>query len=228
MTDVEELLVGNKRFVDDSPATWSRTDYREKLLQQQQPFAVVVMCSDSRVAPEIIFDQPLGKLFVCRNAGAVVDGRLFKSIQYAIDILGVKLVAIVGHEKCGAVTMAAERRMPQTLTRGMIQNVLSDLEGADADVTFAAENAALVDNIVKCHAQRTAARVKQTLAAGRKEVEVVPFYYSMSTGITTRLNPFKTTSQETTTPTASATGNRFRKFFGWDGSSEGCGCGSTR
>ncbi|MCR5660262.1 MAG: carbonic anhydrase [Bacteroidales bacterium] len=99
------LKAGNDRFV--SGALTPTDDYallRGKLSEGQHPFAVVLCCSDSRVAPEIIFDQKLGDLFVIRNAGNVIDKHVLGSIEYAVEHLGTSLVVVMGHSCCGAVT----------------------------------------------------------------------------------------------------------------------------
>ena len=99
------LKSGNARFV--SGALTPKDDYatlREKLSAGQHPFAVVLCCSDSRIAPEIIFDQKLGDLFVIRNAGNVVDEEVLGSIEYAVEHLETSLVVVMGHAACGAVT----------------------------------------------------------------------------------------------------------------------------
>ena len=106
---LELLKEGNARFV--SGALTPKDDYtelREKLSAGQQPCAVVLCCSDSRVAPEIIFDQKLGDLFVIRNAGNVVDEDVLGSIEYAVEHLGTQLVVVLGHSSCGAVTATCQ------------------------------------------------------------------------------------------------------------------------
>lgn len=103
------LLEGNKRFVSEAYATrQTGQPRRTELAGGQQPFAVIVTCSDSRVPPELIFDQGLGNLFVIRVAGNVLDAVELGSIEYAVEYLGVKLVVILGHESCGAVKAAAD------------------------------------------------------------------------------------------------------------------------
>ena len=102
---IELLKAGNARFI--SGALSPKEDYaedRKRLAEGQHPFAVVLCCSDSRVAPEIIFDQKLGDLFVIRNAGNVVDDDVLGSIEYAVEHLGTPLVVVLGHSCCGAVT----------------------------------------------------------------------------------------------------------------------------
>ncbi|HEX3229536.1 MAG TPA: carbonic anhydrase, partial [Pyrinomonadaceae bacterium] len=90
---------------------------REELANAQHPFAVIVGCADSRVPPEIVFDQGLGDLFVLRVAGNVIDDHSLGSAEYAVDHLGVRLMVVLGHQRCGAVkaakeTIAAEGKAP--------------------------------------------------------------------------------------------------------------------
>src|SRR6266480_6225308 len=81
---------------------------REELAKSQHPFAIVVGCADSRVPPEIVFDQGLGDLFVLRVAGNVIDDHSLGSIEYAVDHLSVRLIVVLGHQRCGAVKAAKE------------------------------------------------------------------------------------------------------------------------
>lgn len=82
---------------------------RAETAQEQHPFASIVGCSDSRTAPEIIFDQGIGDLFVIRTAGNLVDDHALGSIEYAVDHLGTRLIVVLGHARCGAVTAALSR-----------------------------------------------------------------------------------------------------------------------
>ena len=102
---LNHLKEGNARFVSGAlTPTDDHALLRGKLSEGQHPFAVVLCCSDSRVAPEIIFDQKLGDLFVIRNAGNVIDKHVLGSIEYAVEHLGTSLVVVMGHSCCGAVT----------------------------------------------------------------------------------------------------------------------------
>lgn len=101
---LQKLVEGNERFVkEDYSNQHIDKDYRKELTKGQNPFAIVVTCSDSRVAPELLFDQGLGDIFVIRTAGEVVDKLELGSIEYAVEHLGVNLVIVLGHESCGAV-----------------------------------------------------------------------------------------------------------------------------
>lgn len=104
---IERLMQGNHRYA--TSRTICHTDWSAKratLLENQKPFAVIVSCSDSRVPPELIFDQSLGDLFVVRVAGNIVDDFAIGSIEYGVNILGAKVVVVLGHSNCGAVNAA--------------------------------------------------------------------------------------------------------------------------
>lgn len=102
--DLQKLVDGNARYLKGHVEPKSHT---------QKPFAVIVACSDSRVAPEIIFDQGLGDLFVVRVAGNVVGDIEMESINYALDHLGAKVVMVMGHEYCGAVDAVKEGQVSE-------------------------------------------------------------------------------------------------------------------
>src|SRR3982751_573153 len=113
---LQRLKDGNRKFMADTPdqtAAAAQMDNprlnherRLEIAQGQTPFAVLVSCSDSRVPPELLFGRGLGELFIVRNAGNTVDTTALGSIQYAVAELGVPLVLVMGHERCGAVDAA--------------------------------------------------------------------------------------------------------------------------
>lgn len=101
------LQAGNAEFLTDAP--YRRADTRARRLEiaaAQAPFAVLVGCSDSRVSPELLFGRGLGELFIIRVAGNTVDLAALGSVEYAVSQLGVPLVVVLGHERCGAVAAA--------------------------------------------------------------------------------------------------------------------------
>jgi carbonic anhydrase len=101
---LQKLAEGNARFVQEKANhPHQSAERRAEVVSGQNPFAVILGCSDSRVPPEIIFDQGIGDLFVVRTAGQVVDEVALGSIEYAVEHLGVPLVVVLGHDKCGAV-----------------------------------------------------------------------------------------------------------------------------
>lgn len=100
----EQLLEGNKRFAAGCPIHPDDTPNRRRAIQNKQnPFVVVISCSDSRVSPEIIFDQGLGSIFSIRTAGNVIGDLELGSVEYAIEHLNCKLVVVLGHDHCGAI-----------------------------------------------------------------------------------------------------------------------------
>ena len=126
------------------------SEYRAALAGGQSPFAIVLTCSDSRVAPELFFDQGLGDLFVIRNAGNVLDDHVIGSMEYAVEHLHAPLIIVVGHEKCGAVSAAvAGGEIP-----GHLHSVIDDLAPA-VELTKDLPGDK-VDNAVRANAQRAA------------------------------------------------------------------------
>lgn len=104
------LLTGNKRFINSS-CLYSNQDQKrrsETAQNGQKPLATILSCSDSRVPPEIIFDQGIGDLFIIRVAGNIVDRIEIGSIEYGVNHLGTPLLMVLGHTKCGAVTAAVK------------------------------------------------------------------------------------------------------------------------
>lgn len=104
----QRLLSGNQRFVNGNPAAhMAHAAKRASNVKGQHPFAIIVCCSDSRVGPEVVFDQSIGDLFVVRTAGHVVGEIALGSIEYAAEHLGTRLILVLGHEGCGAVNAAS-------------------------------------------------------------------------------------------------------------------------
>ncbi|WP_369826747.1 carbonic anhydrase [Cryobacterium sp. Y11] len=103
-----ELREGNVRFVAGTPRHREDVDRRAELVGQQTPHAALFGCSDSRLAAEIIFDQGLGDLFVVRNAGQVISSSVLGSLEYAVAVLHVPLILVLGHDECGAVRAAID------------------------------------------------------------------------------------------------------------------------
>ena len=108
-----ELQRGNLRFVSGEPGHPRQdVERREELLNLQMPQAALFGCSDSRLAAEIIFDNGLGDLFVIRNAGQVISDSVIGSIEYAVAVLNVPLIVVLGHDECGAVKAAIDSAQP--------------------------------------------------------------------------------------------------------------------
>ena len=174
-----KLKEGNARFSSSKVSQGKPTAAkRAETAQAQHPFAIVLGCADSRTAPEIVFDQNIGDLFVVRTAGNLVDEHALGSIEYAVDHLGVRLIVVLGHTRCGAVTAAlASDTAPghvQSLVRD-IQPAVKAAKGKDGNVTdlTAAENARLM-----------AAKIRNEASLGEfaKEVRIISGVYDLDTG----------------------------------------------
>lgn len=179
---LKQLLEGNERC-RMGKAKHPRQDARRRaeIAKGQKPLAVVVGCSDSRIPPPMIFDQGLGDLFVIRVAGNIVDNVGLGSIEYAVEHLGCKLVVVLGHGKCGAVTAAAEGGTAP----GHIEAVLKPIRPA---VRKAAKlEGDLIDNAIRTNVHRVVKKIKTAkpiLAemVEKGQVEVVGAYYDINTG----------------------------------------------
>ena len=137
-----DLLAGNARFVAGQPLHTRQNAARlSEVASGQKPSAIMVSCSDSRVAPEIIFDQGLGDLFVVRTAGQVVDDVALASIEYAVEHLGTALIIVLGHKRCGAVSAAVADGEAHGHLNALIDKIKPAVEQAKAMPGDALDNA---------------------------------------------------------------------------------------
>lgn len=175
------LAEGNGRFADQKEQRHDTSlGRRAELAKGQHPYAVIVSCADSRVPPELIFDAGLGELFVIREAGNVLDDIVLGSVEYAVEHLGVKLVMVMGHEQCGAVTAAVKHAREGHVTRIVkrIEPAVAEAKGQPGDV---------VHNCVLANARHVAKQIRESKpvvgkAAGSGEVIVVAAVYDLATG----------------------------------------------
>lgn len=133
------LQEGNRRWAagrSDAGSARGR-QRREDLVAGQAPFAAVLGCADSRIPPEILFDQGLGDLFVVRTAGHVVDDSVLGSLEYAVDVVGVDLVLVLGHDGCGAVAATAGVLRGGPVPGGFVRTIVDRL-GLDVSRGMAA------------------------------------------------------------------------------------------
>ena len=128
------LRDGNDRFVAGTMEHPSQdADRRADVKAGQQPFAVLLGCSDSRVAAEIIFDRGLGDLFVVRTAGHVSDATVLGSVEYGVAVLGVPLVVVLGHDSCGAIAATQESLRTGVEPPGHIRSIVDRVRASIAD-----------------------------------------------------------------------------------------------
>jgi carbonic anhydrase len=176
------LIDGNARFTAGAAEHPRQSAVRRsELAQTQEPFAVILACADSRVAPEIVFDQGLGDLFVVRVAGNVLDNAALGSIEYAVEHLHASLIVVLGHERCGAVTAAVKGGH----TPGHIHSFVQAIEPAVAETKGAPGDA--VDNAVRANVRHVVQQlrrarpiVSEAVVAGK--VSVAGARYDLDTG----------------------------------------------
>jgi len=184
---MERLIEGNKRFTGGCPAhPHADSGRRGEVLNGQNPFAVILTCSDSRVPPEIVFDCGIGDIFVVRVAGNIIDTAAMGSIVYAVTHLDCPLVVVLGHESCGAVTaaLAARDNPPEehpsmdAILKTIRENIPNTLnsDGEDRRLESAVrENAAAVAGQIEADDA-----VRDRAAGGATSVKAA--YYSLQTG----------------------------------------------
>jgi carbonic anhydrase len=179
---LQKLIEGNKRFTLSKQSHPNQNkERRQELAKGQKPFAVIVGCSDSRVPPEIIFDQGLGDLFVIRVAGNIVDDVALGSIEYAVDHLGTRLIVVLGHSKCGAVTATVQGGTPH----GHVGSIMEAIKPAISAAKDLPGN--LADNTIKANARLVASQIQSSQPilselARLDKIAVVSAYYDIENG----------------------------------------------
>jgi carbonic anhydrase len=183
------LMAGNRRYVRHEEQHPDQSLARRKELRAgQHPFAVILGCADSRVSPELLFDQGLGDLFVIRVAGNIVDDAVLGSIEYAVEHLGVKLVMVLGHEKCGAVSAAVEGGTAAGHINALVAAIRPSVDAS------AKEPGDRVHNCVIANARRVAQQVRESEpvlkdAVEKHRVKVVAADYALDSGQVNLLDP---------------------------------------
>jgi carbonic anhydrase len=174
---LKRLLEGNLRFISGHVEHQEPRDLRlarRVLGEGQAPFAVILGCSDSRVSPEIVFDQGLGELFDVRTAGHVVDSMAIGSIEYGVEHLHIELVMVLGHERCGAVTAAVEGGD----THGSIGSVIEAIEPAIEESS--GQRGDPVANVVRQNALNVAEKLRDSEIIA--EATIVVAVYDLDSG----------------------------------------------
>jgi carbonic anhydrase len=178
----QKLIDGNKRFVSSQMIhPNSSTQKRMELIKGQHPFAAIVSCSDSRVPPEMVFDQGLGDLFVVRTAGEVVDDIALASIEYAVEHLGVKLLVVMGHQKCGAVDAAVKgEKFPSHLNK-LIAAIMPAVEKARKQKGDLLDNS-VHENIYRIVAQLNLSKPVLEEFVRENKLSIIGAYYHLENG----------------------------------------------
>ena len=190
---LQRLKEGNSRFVKGAlnPDMLRYETRRKQLREHQEPFAIIVGCSDSRVPVEIVFDQGLGDLFVIRVAGNIVSHTQLGSIEFAAGYLGARLVVVLGHTNCGAMDAALEAVRRGTLPASENLRLMVDKIRPSAERALArggnSSRAELVDLVGRENVRNTVDAIRNTPGIIRQFAEegdlmVVGADYSLETG----------------------------------------------
>jgi carbonic anhydrase len=183
---LKRLMDGNARYVANAPNERDFSSGRAARVQGQYPFAQILSCSDSRVSPELAFDQGPGDLFVMRVAGNVVSADLLASIEYGTQFLGVPLIMVLGHSGCGAVDAAIKVLKTKAVLPGHLPQLIASIKPAVV-VAGKTQSGNLLDNAVAENVRRQVSRLKnsppvvQKSYAGKK-IDIVGGVYDLATG----------------------------------------------
>jgi carbonic anhydrase len=183
---LKRIMDGNARYVANTPNERDFSSGRAARVQGQYPIATILGCADSRVAPELAFDQAPGDLFVVRVAGNVVNPELLASMEYGAQFLGSPLIVVLGHTGCGAVDAAIKVLKNKAVLPGHLPELIAAIKPA-VIVAEKTQGGSLLDNAVTENVRRQVARLKssppvvQKLYASKK-IDIVGGVYDLATG----------------------------------------------
>ena len=178
-----DLEAGNQRFVGGQSSQHDYVAQRQALAKTQAPKVAVLGCADSRLSPELLFDKGLGDLFVVRNAGNSPDPIAIGSLEYAVEHLGSKVIVVLGHQSCGAVTASCSgEKMPTANLEAVVAPIAAACSAHKGDLTAA----------IKDHVHQSAQELVAHSPVLKHEVEegkikVIEAYYELDTGKVIRL-----------------------------------------
>ncbi len=184
---LQKLMEGNQRFVSGQMChAHQAADWRKHLASGQQPIATILACSDSRVPPELVFDQGFGDLFVVRVAGNIIDSDILGSIGYGLIHLKTPLVVIMGHEGCGAVTAALKMIDGLAHESHYIAGLLNHIIPGLAELETGKEAESRVNRAVEQNVRQSAQRLREvwegsSLLSGL-EFDLKQAVYELETG----------------------------------------------
>ncbi len=174
-----ELLAGNRRFAANQLTTIDRdlTTRREQTVEKQEPFAGILACADSRVVVELLFDQSIGSLFVTRVAGNIVTPEIIGSLEYAVAVLGIRALLVLGHSNCGAVKAAMKTEVVPGQISALYSHLRPAIERSAGNITTAIEiNAKGQAELLRS----SSTVIQKAVAAGTLKVSAG--VYSLATG----------------------------------------------
>ena len=180
---IDTLMAGNRRYVFARQTHPNQMpERRAELMDGQHPFAVILGCADSRVPPEVIFDQGLGDLFVVRVAGNIIDDVVLGSIEYAASHLHTPLIMVLGHSQCGAIGATVSGGDLEGHIPSLAEAIQPALDGLQS------QTGNLVDNTAKANAKRVSEKLKQSAPVlsdlvKENHLKIVASFYDLDTGL---------------------------------------------
>ena len=182
---LERLLKGNARYVAGVSARHDFKHEREALAGGQNPFAAILSCADSRIAPEYAFDSGRGDLFVCRVAGNFANAESVASLEYAVAVLGVPLILVLGHDSCGAIDAAIKSLRDNTTLPGQMPSLVAGVAPAVKAVSGQGGDTlglAIKQNVVDTIAKLGSAAPILSAAVEQRKLRVVGGVYGLRDG----------------------------------------------
>jgi len=182
---LNNLMAGNARYMDGSPIHPNQSAERQaEVAQGQHPWAAILGCIDSRVPPELVFDQGLGDLFVARTAGQVIDNVVLGSLEFAVEE-GVKLIMVLGHQSCGAVSATIQTLQTNGHAEGQIATLVDAIKPAVIEAQ--SQSGDLLDNAVRANVALEVEYLKSSSqiisqALGQGTIGLVGARYDLGTG----------------------------------------------
>lgn len=183
---LNDLLSGNERFVTDKLNQKSNKSLVESATGGQNPKAIILSCVDSRVPVETVLDQAIGDIFVSRVAGNFENTDIIGSMEYACKVAGSKLVFVIGHESCGAVSAACDGVELGNIT-SMLENIKPAVNGVDVEGEKSSKNPDFVQAVVEKNVELTMNRIREKSSIlnemeANGEIKIVGGVYSLKTG----------------------------------------------
>ena len=183
---IARLEAGNQRFIEEHPRAHRPKEIHQDLARGQNPYAVILGCSDSRVPVETVFDELPGNLFIVRVAGNFVDEGGLASIEYAVEYLNTMLILVLGHTGCGAVTAALQQIANKTTFPGHIKKLANAIAPAIVETENADRGRWLSDAVTRNVEESVSDLRQQSMllhaAADCGKVGIVGAVYDLHTG----------------------------------------------
>ncbi|MCC5600963.1 carbonic anhydrase [Nostoc favosum] len=178
---LQELLDGNDRFVKRKRRNPNQTYSRlVEVAKSQKPFASILGCADSRVPSEIVFDQGLGDLFVCRIAGNIATTQQIGSLEFGSLVLGSKVIMVMGHERCGAVDAAIKGAQVPGKIGSLLEAIKPSVESSKGESGDKLENACKANIAAQVERLKTSSVLSELIKA--EKLKIVGAYYDLDTG----------------------------------------------